>query len=170
MKNSLIRFNYTELRNEAHVEYHETLDGIIVKHNPETLGIKPLYDTYRLLFDAEVSVLDLIRKSGYTGDIAEQDHVRDGLLRGFAGAVKSMLHHFDETKRTAAQKIDLVLEHYGNIAVKAFDQETASIDDLLRELNDNHTANINTLALGDWLVQLDAENRTRKFPQRGTTS
>ncbi|MDR2474374.1 MAG: DUF6261 family protein [Bacteroidales bacterium] len=65
-------------------------------------------------------------------------------------------------KRAAAQKIELVLEHYGNIAAKAFDQETAAIDDLLRELNDNHSADISALALGDWLARLDVENQTFK--------
>ena len=162
MKSLLVRFQYKDLRNEAHVEYHETVDETIVKYNPQILGIKPLYDAYKPLLDTEVSLLDQIRKSEYTSQIAHQDHVRDNLLHGFADAVRSLLRHFDETKRTAAERIHLVMEHYGNISVRTFDQETAAIDDLLRELFDNHRTDIDALSLEDWLMQLDAENRTFK--------
>jgi murein L,D-transpeptidase YcbB/YkuD len=158
MKNLIIKFNYTELRNEAHVEYHETADKLVIKYNPESLGIKTLYDIYKPLLDAEVAVLDIIRKSEYTGEIAAQDHLRDKLFRGFADAVKSYLNHFNADKQHAAKKIETVLEHYGNIAAKAFDQETAAIDDLLRELNDSCNTEVNLLNLSDWLTQLDTEN------------
>jgi hypothetical protein len=33
MRKIFIKFNYTGLRNEAHVEYNETVDLIVVKHN-----------------------------------------------------------------------------------------------------------------------------------------
>jgi hypothetical protein len=157
-----IRFRYTELRNEAHVEYNETVDGLVIKHNPQALGILPQYDDYKVALKVEVDSLDLIRKSEYTGEIEAQDRVRDGVFRGFSDAVKSALNHFDADKRKAAEKISLVLDHYGNIAAKAFDQETAAIDDLLRELNDNHIAETQLLSLNDWLTQLDSENQRFK--------
>jgi hypothetical protein len=79
----------------------------------------------------------------------------------FADAVKSGLNHFDPAKREAARRIEIVLDNYGNIAAKALDQETAAIDDLLRELRSgDYPALVDSLALADWLVQLDVENRT----------
>jgi hypothetical protein len=162
MKNLFIRFIYTELRNETHVEYNETFDSILINHNPQTLGVKPLYDAYKPLLDTEVAALDIIRKSGYTSEIDEQDSRRDSIFRGFTDAVKSALNHFNAAKKEAAHKIAIVLEHYGNIAAKTLDQETAAIDDLLRELNDNHSQDILLLALADWLSQLNIENETFK--------
>ncbi|MDR1866134.1 MAG: DUF6261 family protein [Bacteroidales bacterium] len=159
----IIRINYTHLRNEAHVEFHETADAMIVRHNPAALGIDVQYGQYKPLLDAEVSLLDVIRKSGYTVEIKEADHRRDMLFRGFADAVKSALNHFDPAKREAARRIEIVLDNYGNIAAKALDQETAAIDDLLRELGGGeYPALVGHLALADWLVQLDAENRNFK--------
>ncbi|MDR1553899.1 MAG: DUF6261 family protein [Prevotellaceae bacterium] len=155
-----IRFNYTALRNEAHVEYNETFDSIIVRHNPQALGVQQQYDDYKTALDTEVSALDVIRKSGYTGEINAQDNVRDGILRGFIDGVKSAMHHFDTSKRHAAAKLNTVIEHYGNVARKTFDEETVAIDDLLRELNDRHVAEVQLLSLNDWLTQLDAENQT----------
>jgi hypothetical protein len=162
MKRFFIRFNYTGLRNEVHVEYGETVDGIVVKHNPQMLGISPQYDTFKTSLNTEVGVLDVIMKSEYTGEISAQDAVRDGIFRGFDNAVKSAENHFNADKRRAAERIRVVLDHYGNIAVKAFDQETAAIDDLLRELNANYAADMQLLSLTDWLTQLDAENQKFK--------
>jgi cell division protein ZapA (FtsZ GTPase activity inhibitor) len=157
-KNLITRLNYEKLRNEAHAEYGETIADLIVKYDPQALGIKPGYDVYKTSLDVEISALDVIRKSQYTDEISEQDHIRDGIFRGFADAIKSALNHFDAGKRKAAQRVNIVIEHYGNIAVKAMDQETAAIDDLLRELNDNYTADIAALNTADWLAQLDTEN------------
>jgi hypothetical protein len=63
MKKFFIRFHYTELRNEVHVEYYETIDGVVVKHNPQTLGISSQYNAFKTSLNAEVSVLDIISKS-----------------------------------------------------------------------------------------------------------
>jgi hypothetical protein len=163
MKKVIIRFSYENLRNEVHVEYNETIDGLVVKHNPLTLGISLQYVPYKASIGVEVGVLDVIKKSGYTGEISDQDDVRDSVFRGFADAVQSSRNHFDANKRKAAEKITIVLDNYGNIAAKAFDQETAAIDDMLRELNDNYVAETQLLSLTDWLTQLDAENQ--KFKQ-----
>jgi hypothetical protein len=160
---AVIRIDYAHLRNEAHVELHETADTIIVRHNPAALGIAVQYGEYKPHLDTEVSLLDVIRKSGYTGELDGSDHRRDTLVRGFSDAVKSGLNHFDPAKREAARRIEIVLNSYGNIAAKALDQETAAIDDLLRELRSGeYPALVDSLALTDWLTQLDAENRTFK--------
>jgi hypothetical protein len=158
----ITKFRYENLRNEVHVEYHETIDGIVIKHNPQTLGILPLYMPYKAAVNVETGVLDFIRKSKYTDEISAQDQVRDGIFRGLVDAVKSSCNHFNADKREAAGKVIVVLDHYGNIAAKAFDQETAAIDDLLRELNDNHAAEVQLLSLTEWMTQLDAENQTFK--------
>ncbi|GHT21233.1 hypothetical protein FACS189430_00930 [Bacteroidia bacterium] len=161
----LIRFNYIKLRNEAHVEFHDALNKSFDRYAPADLGIQSEYDSYRPLYDAEVSVLDVMRKSGYTDEIDEQDHRRDRIFRGFADAVASAANHFNPEKRSAALKLQTALDHYGNIAAKALDQETAAIDDLLRELNGSDSGfpeQIETLDLGDWLTQLDADNQTFK--------
>jgi hypothetical protein len=158
--NPIIRFRYEHLRNEAHVEYNETVDGLAIKYNPQ--GMQPQLNACKAALGTEIAALDVVRKSEYTGDISERDHARDGVFRGLADAVKSALNHFSADKRKAAEKISIVLENYGNIAAKAFDQETAAVDDLLRELNDNHAADVQLLALNDWTKQLDTENQTFK--------
>jgi hypothetical protein len=163
MANLITKFDYTRLRNEAHVELNETFSTLVEQYNPSALGIQPLYDVYQPLLADELSVLDLIRKSELTGEIVEQDHRRDSIYRGFSDAVKSALHHFDYEKRTAAQKFEVIFEHYGNIAAKTLDQETAAIDDLLREvLTDEHATILALLGLGEWANELRLTNERFK--------
>jgi hypothetical protein len=156
----IIRFSYENLRNEAHVEFHTTVNALFLKFNPSTLGIGQLYAVYRPLLDEEITALDIIRRSGLTPEIVEDDHKRDSLYRGFADNVKSNLHHFDLARREAAKKVEIVLEHYGNIAHKSLDEETAAIEDLYRELlkPDNYPSVI-ALGLGDWMEQLVQTSR-----------
>jgi hypothetical protein len=162
-KNLIVKFSYEHLKNETHVEYNETVNGLVVRFNPQTLGISSQYSIYKTALDAEVGALDVIFKSEYTEEIIAQDHVRGGIYRGLVDAVKSARHHFNTDKRRAAEKIFVVIEHYGNISSKTFDQETAAIDDLMRELNDNHSADVQTLSLEEWLTQLDIENKAFKL-------
>jgi GTP1/Obg family GTP-binding protein len=160
MENVIINLNYSHLRNEAHVELHDTVNDLFIKYPPPQLGIMPQYLVYKPLYDEELTALDVVRKSGYTDEVDEQDHVRDHVYRGFDDAVKSALNHFDATKREAAKRVKIVLDNYGNIAAKTLDQETAAIDDLLREYSSgSYPALIDTLTLNDWLKQLDIENR-----------
>jgi hypothetical protein len=151
----IIRFSYENLRNEAHVEFHTTVNKLFGNFGPDMLGIGTLYTVYLPLLDEEIAALDIIRRSKFTPEITENDHTRDSLYRGFADNVKSNLHHFDPAKREAARKVEIVLEHYGNIAAKSLDEETAAIEDLYRELlkPDNYP-HVIALGLGPWMEEL----------------
>jgi hypothetical protein len=163
MNDELVRMRYEHLRNETHVEYHEVVNTLIGNYTPQSLNIVPQYALYKTRFDVEVAALDVVRKSGFTGDVVDQDHARDITSHGFGVAVDSALYHFDPLKREAAGKVKIVLKSYGNIAAKALDQETAAIDDLLRELRSGgYPAMIETLGLGEWLDRLEADNRRFK--------
>jgi hypothetical protein len=163
METQIVNVNFHAMRNEVHVEFHETVNRLFDVYAPTDLGIEPQYKTHKSLLDDEAAALDAIRKSERTAEIVEQDHRRDCIFRGFVDSNKSALNHFDPDKVEAATKIIAVIEHYGNIAAKPLDQETAAIDDLLSELAaGDFPQQIQTLALADWIVQLDAENEQFK--------
>jgi phosphate uptake regulator len=156
----IIRFSYENLRNEAHVEFHTTVNALFLKFDPGTLGLGTLYVVYQPLLAQEIAALDIIRRSGFTPEIAEEDHNRDSLYRGFADSVKSSLHHYDPVKQAAAKKVEVILDHYGNIAAKSLDEETAAIEDLYRELlRQENSPSLIALGLGEWLDKLVQANR-----------
>jgi hypothetical protein len=159
----IVKVEYPRLRNETYVELHDTVGRVFILFPPSQLGVVPQYAAYQICCAGVVAALDVITKSGYTQPIDEQEHVRDRVFRGFDDAVKSALNHFDPAKREAARRIKIVLDHYGNIAAKAIDQETAAIDDLVRELQSgDYPVLVTTVGLGDWVAQLEIENQRFK--------
>jgi hypothetical protein len=159
MSKKVTRFQYKNLRNEAHVQFHDTFVGLVNKFNSSILDIKPQFDAYLLLLATEKSALDVVRKSALTEAIDEQDTMRDSIFRGFDNAVRSALNHFDPSKREAAKTIRVALDKYGNIAAKPLDQETAVLRDMIAQLRTPACAPaVEQLMLSEWLERLEAEN------------
>jgi hypothetical protein len=156
-----VGFNFHLLRNESHVSFHEYVMGLIVKIGAGSLGITSLVSTeYAPALAAEVEALDPVLKSDLTGQIADKDRERDDLFRGLVAAIESATHHFDAAKRAAAVTLKGLVEHYGMISSKTYEDERAAIEDLDRELNTPaHKALVTLLGLGDWLAKLVASNK-----------
>jgi hypothetical protein len=163
MNHLIISINLHALKNETHVEFSENIDRIFVKYDPATLGFQPLYSLYRTALDHESEALDIIRRSEITSEITRQDHVRDTIYRGLVDTVNAALHHFNPAFVEAALKIDNILKHYGNLSKKTLDDETAAIDNLLRELRQpSLTQAIARIGLATWREQLSIENEKLK--------
>ncbi|MDR1553965.1 MAG: DUF6261 family protein [Prevotellaceae bacterium] len=159
MKEIITRINLQQLKNETHVQFNESVNSVFVKYNPQALGVKALYDLYKLTFDNELEALDFIRKSELTAKISEQDHSRDIIYRGFTDTVKGATKHFDPKHVAAAELLYGIIRHYGNIAQKTLDDETAAINDLVRELAlPANAAAISLLNMQTWVDKLVEEN------------
>ncbi|MDR2804742.1 MAG: DUF6261 family protein [Dysgonamonadaceae bacterium] len=160
MKDVIIRIRLQRLKNETHVQFNENVNSVFVKYNPQELGFPALYYPYKSAFDNETKALDFIRKSEITAKIAEQDSRRDQIYRGLVDTVKGEMNHFEPTHVQAAERLYDVFKHYGNIVQKTLDDETAAINDLVRELNLPVNAQaIQLLNLSAWLYRLTEENR-----------
>ena len=156
--------NLSRLKNEQHAQFHESVHTLIEKVTPDTLGIAAFQPLYRKAFNNELEALAIIVKSELTAQISEQDRVRDQIFRGFSDTVKGFRNHFDPAVREAANRLWNVFLHYGNIAQKPLDAQTAATNDILREFAraDLQQA-IDQLQVQDWCAQLDEENQ--KFHQ-----
>ena len=149
----------SRLRNGTHAEFHENIKITIEKTGAATLGLESLFPLYCAAFSNELESLNFIRKSELTEQISEQDRVRDGIFRGLSDTVKGYRNHFDAQYRVAANKLWNVLLHYGNIARKPLDAQTAAVDDILREFQRPDLAEaIAVLQLQGWTDQLAEEN------------
>lgn len=163
MENKLfIRFNYSNLVNEDHVDYHETLIGVFSEFNVNSLGIESFYVEYKKAFTDEVGLLDEIRASEYTEKMSEQDKVRDDIFHGLVNVIKGNTMHYLPDMRVHAKRLAFVLDGYGNIAKKTQSRETAAIDDLVRELRNTRSAELTALRLNDWVNALETENTKYK--------
>ncbi len=136
--------------NEEHFQFQTEFKGLAEQYTPLTLNIEAAWAVFLPLFDKESEVLDVIRKSVFTDDITEADRKRDGLNSGFRNMVKGALNHFDPAKKAAAERLKVVLDNYGNINRKSYDEETAAIDSLLGDLTGEFAADVAILGLEDW--------------------
>jgi hypothetical protein len=157
----ILSLNFYKLRNEEWFQLFTEFRDLVLKHNPNALNIVELWATFLILSADADTALDIIRKSADTVLMVEADHVRDHTFRGFVDAVKSARNHFDPVKRAAADKLTILLDHFGNLARKAPNEETAGIYNLLQELDKGTpgtTLPIDILGLRDWANQLAADN------------
>lgn len=157
MKTNKINLNL--LRNEKHFQFHTEFKASVSKYGAQALNIEAAFVTYETLYPQEQEALQVIRRSATTEQLASTDAERDDIFRGFADAAKSMLNHFNPDKRQAAMRVKVVLDQYGNVARKPYDEETAAITKLVQEARGRLAGDISSLGLTDWLAELDSKNK-----------
>jgi len=154
------RFRVEALRNEEWFQFYTEFKALVEQYGASSLNIDALFAVFVSLYADADTALEIIRKSATTQQLQEADTVRDSTFRGLVDAVKSARNHFDTVKRDAARRIQIVIEQYGNIARKAYDDETASIYNFVQEMRGQYHMDIMILGLLEWIDQLDASNQT----------
>lgn len=153
-------FSLSRLRNEEHLQFHTSFKNLVLLITAAALKIDLLFSTYLALFANEEFALDKVRKSSITDELADADTARDDLFRGLADAVKSALNHFRTEVRASARRLQVVLDSYGNIAIKAYEAETAAINKLVTDFNETYADDIDNLGLTEWVTELKIKNDT----------
>jgi DNA polymerase II small subunit/DNA polymerase delta subunit B len=124
------------LRNDAHFQFFtefrdlvEAKDDVGAKNNvgannysPLRAKITPLFDEFLTLYEREDEALKKIVKSEYTAKIHEADKARDDIYIGMLEMNKAGLKHFSEETRTAAGRLKIVFDTYGDVAKKPLNQ------------------------------------------------
>jgi hypothetical protein len=146
------------LRNDAHFQFHTELKDLVNKATPAALNIQSQFDAYLPLYEQEDEVLKKIMKSVFTEDINDADHQRDLTFSGMVDANKSALKHFNPATQSAAKRLKIVFDTYGNVARKPINEETSAIYNLLQELNGNYAADVAATGIADWVTELETNN------------
>ncbi len=144
--------------NEEHFQFQTDFKALVEQYTPQLLNIDAAWAIYQPAYTKEEAALDVIRKSTFTDDIARADGNRDSVVWGFENTVKGALNHFDLNKREAASRLLIVLENYGNIRRKSYDQETAAINSLLADLRGNYAVDVMVLMMEEWVNALEMAN------------
>jgi len=156
MEISKIKFH--DLRNEEHYSFHNETNDLVLRFTAEALGIQRFYPAYEAAFAAEGEVLDLLQKSLFTGPIADADTARDLLFSGLKDTVKGAEKHFNPAVAEAAHRTSVLLDSFGDISNKGYNEETAALKSLVSDLENQHAADVATLGIADWVSELKARN------------
>jgi hypothetical protein len=102
-------------------------------------------------FDAwlakEEAVIQWIRKSVLTEQIAEAARQIDRLLTGINAIVMASLHSSSAVITDAAHKVRIMLKQYGRISRKSYDEEAGDVRAVLELFNGTYAAEVTTLEL-----------------------
>jgi hypothetical protein len=146
------------LRNEEWFNFFIEFKTFVEEASPETLNIVELYALFLILFTDVDTALEKLLKSGYTAAIVLLDGQRDDVFRGLTEAVESASHHFDPVMREAAEALKPLWDHYGNLAVRPFNEETAALINFMQELRGKFAPAVQTLGLTGWVDELEHRN------------
>jgi len=149
-------------RNAAHYQYQMDFNDSVIKYTPQALGIVEDYEAFKPLLQDEGVALVAITKSATTVELDGADKNRDFTFRGTADKVTNSLNHFDPLVREAARRVKIIFDTYGNLAPKPDDEESGLITSLIAELRTKVSAEITTVALVDWIDELERLNNTFK--------
>lgn len=146
------------LRNEEHYKFQLDFMKLVNKFDAVTLGISPLFIHYQSVVGVEAHALDVVRGSAYTDQLSEADTSRDTTCYGLSGIVKASLNHFNPEIRVAAERLKKLLDTYGSLAEKPYDQETAGIYKLVSDLQGDYLTDATTVGIAGWTEELSRRN------------
>ncbi|MDR2466550.1 MAG: DUF6261 family protein [Prevotellaceae bacterium] len=149
-KSEIVRVRTAALTNELHFRFHIENDALYKRYGEEPLGIATIIVPFRSSLADLGTALERIVKSADTDRIAVADHKFDTSFSGMSAYVYSCLNHFDPAVKHAAENLEVVLRHYGNIGKEAYRQELASSFNLLQDLR-VRSADVTTLTLEPWM-------------------
>ena len=154
----VLSFNSNNQRNAAHYQFQTDFNSIIIKYNPQILGVDEVYRTYLPHYEDEGVAMVAITKSATTEEIRDADHDRDVTFRGFVDEVRSKLNHFRLEVCDVAKRTLVILDTYGNLAPKPDDEESGLISKLIVDLKTKIGSELGLLGLEDWITELQTRN------------
>jgi hypothetical protein len=148
----------SRLTNNEHYQYQAMFIRLVNEFGAEILMIEPLFEIYIKLFEQEDNTINKIYKSSLTETIRDTDRARDEVLHGMIKTVKLALKHFNDDVKSAAKRLKIVFDTYGDIAKMSLNQETAAISNILQELSGAYKKDVETTGIKDWVSELERKN------------
>jgi hypothetical protein len=144
-------------RNEAHYEFMVVFNNLLQKFSAARDVVIELYSAFFDLLEKEKALINAMRKSDYTRQIAETDHRIDRIITGMRDMISAALHHFEADIAEAAQSLHNRFAAFGDIAKKSYEEETAVVNLLIADLNsEEYSVPISLVGLMPWMIELQA--------------
>jgi hypothetical protein len=156
------KINLHSLLSEEHMQIHTDFRTYVTRYDPEKLKITHKYASYTLAYDVLDEAFKQSRKSMNTADVQKADKARDAIWTGMRKALQLALKHYDKDVVKAAYKVKIVFDTYGNVAKMSFNRETASVDNIIQDLQGKYSAEAATAGLTQWVTELKNANETFK--------
>jgi hypothetical protein len=157
---SIKKIVLVHLPNEEHFDFSTEFRDLIIRFNPTQLNVADVFNNlYLPVYAQEDEAFMFIRKSSFTIKLSDYDDRRDRSVIGITRLVKASTYHFRPEIADAANRINILLESYGNVAQKSYDKETADITNLVNEFRGTYANDVEILNFREWVDEMDAANQ-----------
>jgi len=153
------KLDSTHLRNEEHFQFHFEFKHLMEKFEPSEFDIGNEFSKYREYFQMEETAIEPIKKSAITDNLIRFGKERNSIFRGLNYMVKASMHHYDGSIKKVAERLSVVLKHYGNIAAKPNNERTASITNLISDLRNSYAEDVEKAGISHWVYALEEQNQ-----------
>lgn len=147
-----------KLRNEEHYQFYNEFVGLVDRFSPVKDGLGINFENLKGLLGNEAKVLSRIRKSTITDEISVADLTREKTIESLFNLVAATTKHFDANVRNAAVNIKFILNQHKGITHKSYNEETAAVIRLIKELRDKHAAELSAIGADGWIDELERNN------------
>ncbi|MDR0750182.1 MAG: DUF6261 family protein [Tannerellaceae bacterium] len=150
------KIRQASLHNEEWFKFYTEFKAAVTHFNKVTLGIKDLFDRIELLCQKADELLVVVRKSIYTEEIEEAVRKRNEFFRGFFNVVKGLQKLPAGDKQKAAEQLFILLDrgYKKPVLQGTYAEQSASVYNLLQDLQGAYAADITLLALTEWVTTI----------------
>ena len=146
------------LRNDAHFQFYTEFRNLVQKEEAVKQKIATQFEAWLPLYDKEDTALKKIQKSAITAQIQEADRVRDEIYLGMVETSTAALKHFSEEVRSAATRLKIVFDTYGDVVRKPLNEQTSATYNILQELQGKYAQDAEAVGIAQWASELQARN------------
>ena len=146
------------LRNDAHFQFYTEFRNLVEKEEALKQKIAAQFETWLPLYEKEDIALKKIVRSAITAQIQEADRVRDEIYTGIVETNTAALKHYGEDVRSAATRLKILFDTYGDVARKPLNEQTSAVYNILQELKGKYAADAATIGVAGWVLELEARN------------
>ena len=147
-----------DLRNDAHFQFYTEFRNLVQKEAAVKQKIAPQFEAWLPLYDKEDTALKKIQKSAITAQIQEADRVRDEIYAGMVETSNAALKHFSEEVRSAAARLKIVFDTYGDVNRKPLNEQTSAVYNILQELKGKYAPDTALVGISSWVSELEVRN------------
>ncbi len=157
MKIKSARFSY--FRNNEHFQFHTEVKDLLTAESTVRVKVNDPLSRFLSAYNNEDDALVKISKSATTEEMEISDKKRAHTFRGAVDATKSALNHFDPQVCSAAKRLKIVFDTYGNLAALPLNEKTSAIYNLIQELTGRSVEEVQKVGLTEWVTELDNNNK-----------
>jgi hypothetical protein len=153
----ILKIHFSRLRNEAHYQFLLLVMKLFITHQFIMSIIGDLFGQFEELLDLEGKLVDAVKASEYTKQLAEVDKKMDRYIIGINASINSGTHHFDENIVKAAEILKMRMKAFHTeIERKSYSQESAAVKILVRDFRTEYAQQVSILNLNQWIMELES--------------